>query len=458
MPGAFREVAQETVPPEQWADIWQEPELADLLAQTFDRNPSWQQAWSQLEVSLAQARQAGAGRLPTLSATGQVQRSKQPIMGPSAALAGGGQQSPGGGQGQDVPDAYTDTTYRAGLAASWEIDLWGRLAAQEAAAERQVAATQAQIEGLAISLAAQVTEAFLQLRTADARLALLQRQLDAVDDQIELLERRVGQGQTSALDLAQQQQTAEQLRGQRYLAQAERDQFAHQLATLTGRPPQNVTFDAAPQLPPLPPLPAPGLPLDLLENRPDLRQAYYEFQASDAQAAAAAREGLPALSLSADLFWQATELENLLDTVFWTLAGEAQQSIFDGGRIAAGEDIARAQADVARLSYAQAWLDALREVADALSQAEQLQSYEASAASQLRQSEQSLELARSRFVNGAIDYLRVLEAEQGLRDAQIALLEARRDRWLNRLQLFRAVASDEALPTAVRNPRASSAS
>ncbi|KAF0095233.1 MAG: NodT family RND efflux system outer membrane lipoprotein [Puniceicoccaceae bacterium 5H] len=452
VPESFQAVAQETVPPQQWADLWQEPELATLLQDTFSRNPSWQQAWAQLEVSLAQARQAGAGRLPQVQATGQIQRSKQPIMGATSALAaGGGQQQSGQGGNTRTPDAYTDTTYRAGLAASWELDLWGKLAAQDAAAERRVAAGRAQIEGLAISLAARVTETYLRLRTAEARLALLHRQYEAVQEQIALLERRVGQGQSSALDLSQQEQTAERLQGQVQLAQSQRDQYAHQLATLTGHAPQNWQLDVADRLPPLPPLPEPGLPIELLQQRPDLQQAFYEFQAVDAEAAAAAREHLPSITLSAEAFLQATELDELLDTVFWSIAGEAQQTIFDGGRIEAQEDVARAQADVARLSYAQAWLDALREVADALSQARELDAYEQSVRTQLSQSEQALELARSRFVNGAVGYLRVLDAEQQLREAQIAELEARRDRWLNRLQLYRAVASGgDDLPAAAR--------
>jgi outer membrane protein TolC len=192
-------------------------------------------------------------------------------------------------------------------------------------------------------------------------------------------------------------------------------------------------------MPELPEIPDPGVPADLIERRPDVRSAMLRLQAADERTAAEVADMLPTLRLSANLSYQAQELADLFDTLFYNLSAEAAQSLFEGGRRLAQVDRAEAAAAEQLYNYGQTLLTAMREVSDALvlekRQGEFIESLEKQAAS----AEKALQVARDRYRRGAVEYLRVLTALQSLQQAEQTLLDARRQQFSNRITLCRAL-------------------
>jgi NodT family efflux transporter outer membrane factor (OMF) lipoprotein len=445
-------------PPEQWCSDFGDPQLADLVEQAFSGSPDLRAAWARVRQAEAAAEIAGARLWPTVEAQLQASRT-EPLDGeggrdlpfPGGGVGGGG----GTGGGAGFTAFGTGTFYTASLGASYEIDAWGRLRSRRAAAVLEAEAARDDVRALSTTLTSRLAEAYFDLAFERASLALLGEQVEVSERYLQLTLLRFGQGATNALDVTQQRQQLESLRGLAARAESRAATATHRLAILLGRPPRDLPDLAVPDdVPDLPPLPAAGVPADLLERRPDLRAARARLAAADRRTAAALADKLPGITLSAQLFANSSSLSDLLDDIFWSVSGSLAQTLFDAGRRDQEVERARAAADEQLYAYAQTLLTALREVRDALAledgQREVLESLHV----QAEAAGTALGLARARYVMGAADYLRVLTALQSLQRIQQDRLDARRQLLSHRIQLCRALGG---APTASDPPPAARA-
>lgn len=420
-------------PPGVCADLGGEP-LQGLIRTAFADSPTLAQSWARLRQARAASRAQGATLLPDLSLS--VERTETD--GDGAVGAGGG---PAVGQGGARGDSW-----QAGAAARYELDFWGRLHSRREAARLSARAAEADLRTAALTLASDVATAWAEWITAVRRADALAAQLEDARSLVRLQALRFGQGQADALALTQARQEAAGLASQLADARGAVENAHARLAVLLGRSPTVVAMEPPPELPLDDALPDPGLPSELLSARPDLQAAWLRLRAADAEAAAAAAERWPRLTLSADLIYQATELEDLFDEAIRQIAAALDWTVFSGGELSARQAEAEAAAIERLYALEQAWLEALREVQSALDAEHAARQRVADLEEQLEHAEDRLALARRSYAHGQVAYLEVLSAQQAINSAELDLLAARNAGFVQRVNLCRGLAASVAGP------------
>jgi len=403
--------------PEKWWTVLGDPQLDALVEEALAGNLGLRGTWDRLDQAAAIARRAGADLYPAVTGTARASRTR-------TATAG-------------EPAVYQNL-FSLGLATSYEVDLWGRVRSTANAAELEARATREDLAAAAISLAAQVAGTWYRIADLRGQMALIDQQIRTNAEYQELATLRFRLGKVSAVDVLQQRQLLEATRAERVQAESALKVLEHQLAVLLGRPPQHRVAEAA-TLPALPLLPQTSLPSALVQKRPDTCGAYLRLQEADQQVAAAVADRFPRISLSAEAETSALEARNLFDNWLAGLAANLAAPLLDGGRRQAEVDRTRALASQRLHEYGQTVLDALREVEDALVQEAQQGQYVDSLDQQLDLSAKALVQTRQQYVNGTLDYLRVLAALQSHQGLQRRHLQAARERIQFRIDLYRAL-------------------
>jgi NodT family efflux transporter outer membrane factor (OMF) lipoprotein len=335
--------------------------------------------------------------------------------------------------------SYTETDstegvedYELGLEVGYEVDLWGRIDSLVEAEQLRGRAAEEAYHAAALSLSAQVTIAWLQFVEALRQKDLLTQQIETNRKILKILEARFSSGQIGSADVLRQRQLIEATREQLYAVESTIGLQWHQLQLLKGRAPQESPVVTEAELPGLPPLPQTGLPSDLVRRRPDLRQAFYELEALDADLAAAVVNQYPRLNLSASISTSAESPENLFDTWVASVAGQIVAPLFDGGQRRAEVDRREALLREGAANYMQTTLEAFGEVEDALLREAQQHRIVKSLERQLTLNEMTFKQLRVQYINGATDYLSVLlnliEGQRLQRDllaTRLVLLEIR---------------------------------
>jgi outer membrane protein, multidrug efflux system len=408
--------------PDCWWTAFQDEELNGLVREALGSNFGVQQARHRLEQVQAVALRAGAERIPQLSLEGSAARSRS--------------------LGRDATGAsvlQTGSQFGLNLAASYELDLWGRVSATKRAAVLDAQTASDSLDTAAMSLVAQISDTWYLLASLESRLALLRGQLESSADQVRLLELRFETGQATAVDVLQQREQLAALRTLEPRLEASLATGRHQLAVLLGRPPQLIDDLDPSGLPPLPALPDAGLPADLLEKRPDVRAALNAVRAENERAAAALADRLPALRLTASAGYAAPDAAELFDNWIWNIVGNLLAPVLDGGRRRAEVERSRAVASERLARCGEVLLNAMREVEDALVNESKQTELIARQAEQHDLARQTLKQARFRYERGLSDYLPVLTALGREQSVARALVAARRDHLSHRIQLYRAL-------------------
>lgn len=424
LPAGFSETG-DAVQASRWWESFGDPQLDALIERALQDNFSLRAVWDRLDQAAAVARKAGADLYPSLDATASAGRERQQRNGSSS----------------------TSNSFTAGLSAAYEVDLWGRVRSSAEAAELDRQATGAQLQTAALSLSAQVADTWYQLAEQAAQEALLQQQLDTNLKVLELITVRFRHGESGAIDVLQQRQLAESVRGDLALAQSRLGVLQHQLAVLLGGTVDSVPMPALSQarLVEPPALPATGVPLQQLQQRPDVREQWLSLLAADQRVAVAVADRYPRLSLTAGITGSSDRARDLFDDWLANLSANLLLPVIDGGQRRAEVERTRAAAAEALNNYREALVQGFSEVEDALLQERKQRAYLDSLDVQLQLSRQAIERLRDSYRNGAVDYLRVLDAlltDQSL--ARTRLL-ARRQLLEYRIALHQALAGGWAL-------------
>lgn len=405
---------------DRWWEAFEDPALDALVARAMSENLDLRAAWERLAQFQAVAVQQGSASWPQVNLTASASRNRIEL-------------------GEST---VHNNNFSLSAAASYEVDVWGRLESLDEAATLDIQASRQDAEAIAMTLAAQVVEVWYSLVEQRALLDLLQRQDETNGRFLELIELRFGQGLSNAVDVYQQRQQVLAIRGQIPLVEARLKLQEHLLATLLGAPAGTVTIDERRSLPELPPLPETGVPSALLQRRPDLEAARLRVASGDARVAAAIADRFPALRLTASTGFQAQDLGDLFDQWVWNMAGNLVLPLIDGQRREA--EVARQEAALRErlLAYTRAALVALREVEDALvGEHRQRQSLEISQ-SQLEVANATLREAQERYLQGLTDFLPVLTSLQAVQRAEQGVISGRRQLISQRIALHRALGGD----------------
>ena len=332
--------------------------------------------------------------------------------------------------------------FSLGLAASYEVDLWGNIESRVEAERLRADATDADYHAVALTLSGEVARTWFSLIEARAQLALLGEQLNTNITGLKLQEKRFAGGAegVGSADVLRQRQLVESTREQIIIARSRIDVLEHRLAVLQGRPPQGAKYDVRVALPSLPPVPATGLPSELLQRRPDVRREYLELWAADRDLAAAISAQYPRLNLAGSIDTLADGSTNLFRDWIGAIAAEIVAPLIDGGERRAEVDRRAAQLHELVADYGQTVLVAFREVEDALALEQYQRQRIESLNKQYKLARQSSAQLRERYLFGETEYLDVLTAITGEQRLQREILSARLELILTRVALYLALA------------------
>jgi multidrug efflux system outer membrane protein len=414
---------------DRWWTLFNDARLTALIEEALANNLDLRAAVARIDEARANLRLAHSALFPSLDATAGANRSKR-----SAAT--------------ELPQGppFASTTYNLGLAAAYEIDLWGKLRSGRAAADADLLATRFAAQTVRIALAAQVATAYFALRALDAELALTSATLATRDENVRLQLRRREAGVASEFEFAQAE--AERAAVATAVPPLERAaaQTAAALALLAGRSARAVftpqvargidldKLDPGPEVPP-------GLPSDLLERRPDVRRASAALVAADARLAEARAQYFPSLALTASFGGESAALSDLLASParVWSVAAGLVQPIIGIHRVDAQVDAAAARREQAALGYQQAVQAAFRDVHDALVAHRGARAALAAQEQRRAKLAEALRLAELRHRTGYSSYLEVLDAQRGLLAAERERIAALRDRQIALVDLYKAL-------------------
>ncbi len=405
----------------EWWQHFESEQLNRLMEEAFAGSLTLEQAAARLEQAEASARKSGAAGKVQLDGKG------------SAATTHYAYAS---------ANHTTTPAITAGLYASYEVDLWGRLKSTERAALASYEATRFDLQTAAMTLSAELAQTYFRWQAQTGILALYASQLESNRNKLASLERRYNTGQATALDVLQQRQQVAAAEAKLPPARALIRSYEYSLAVLTGNIPGTDLGLTPEALPNLPPQPAAGLPVVLLENRPDIQSARLALVSADWNVGAARAARLPTLSLSGSGYTTGEKIDALFDDWVSNLAASMVAPLLDGGSRKA--EVARTLA-VSRekiAAYRQAVLEAIQETEEALSSENHQTEYVAAVAKQYEAAKKSEAESIKRYQRGILPYLDTLTAVVARESLEITHLQARADLLNDRIQLYRSLGGD----------------
>ena len=395
-----------------WWRMYGDDNLNQLVDQALKSNQSIAAAEAAYRVALATVQVDRAGLFPKLS------------VGASGSRSGGDAVALGSATGNSV---------EATVSASWEIDLWGQVRRQVEEANASAQASDAQLAGERISIAASVATDYFALRQADFDIRMLKEQQDIDSQILAMTQSGLQFGSSSNDDVLNAQGTLEVVIAVLQNTEISREQYEHALAVLTGQPPESFSVAVDDNYQFTSPEAPIGLPSELLERRYDVVSAERTAAAANANIGVSEAAFYPSLTLSAEGGFANNTLAHLFTVPhrFWTLGPELAETIFDGGLRSASVDVARASYDEQVATYRNTVLTAFQSVEDSLSNLNHLK-LQADAYSRVLDSNQRLFASQqAQFNAGAASRqnllnqrLTLIQAEENLRDTQAVLAES----------------------------------
>ena len=409
--------------PDRWWKSFSDPQLDAFVDELLRKNLDIKQGWARVKQAVALARKAGAALYPWIQAE----------LGASY-----GQSSFYGGD-QFGDQSLASGRLPIGLAVSYEVDLWGRVASLRNAARLDVKATREDLSAMAMSLVGSTTDLWFSIREIHAQKALVKSQIKVNRTYLELVELRFANGLASALEVLQQKQQVLAGQAQLPLLEASARVAHHQLDVLVGRAPGTSGRTLTAGLPTCPPIPSVGAPAKLLNRRPDVRSARLRMLGADHRVGVAVAERFPALRLGASGGVNGNSVSSMFTTWVYSLVSNLVAPLFQGGRLSAEVARTRAALEERVQAYGKVLLTAFREVQDALirerKQREHLKVVEA----QITTARNALSHARDRYLRGQVNYLVVLTSLQTVQTIERNRLTAQRQLLSYRIGLYRAL-------------------
>jgi multidrug efflux system outer membrane protein len=411
-----------------WWTQFADPELNSLVARALAGNPDLQSAASRVREARQEERVTAAAELPSVSATGNAITYNSERTSNTGGAAGSGQGDNGGPAGLSIP-THTNL-YAAGFDATWEVDLFGgnRRSLEAARADTQ-AEEWARRDGQ-VSLMAEVANDYLTLRTLQVRIAIGEAELQRQRDLFTLIRARRQSGFITNLDVNQQSVQVATAAAMIPQLDAEARAMIHALGVLVGQPPEaladELKANQSVSLPPSPPTLPVGLPSELLERRPDVREAERRLAAANAQIGVQEANLYPKLNLIGIASFASGDITSLFssDNFASAAVGMASEKLFDGGRTRAQIRAAREERVQALLAYHKAVLGSLRDVEDALGRLTSEETRRTNLAQSVSAAENSLKIAEDQYRTGLVPFINVLQSETSLLNSRDLLAQS----------------------------------
>ncbi|MDC8759749.1 efflux transporter outer membrane subunit [Janthinobacterium fluminis] len=411
----------------EWWLAFNDPALNELVAEAGKANAN-------LAVAAARVRQARA-----IAGIAEAERMPQVGVNVGARRSRASAQSLGLPEGAQVAAA---TSYQANLTASYEVDLFGRVASNVSAARADAAAVEATFRSVLLALQADVAQTYFRLRATDAELATLEHTVRLREESVHVNQRRYDLGDIGEFDLARARTELATARAEAIGLQRQRVGNEHALAVLLGKPAANFTAGVSPLLDSalMPVVPA-GLPSALLERRPDIASAQRTMMAANARTGVARAAMFPALALNASGGGQSDSFADVFkwSSRSWLLGALLSMPVIDGGRNKAAIARSEAALDESVGVYRQSVLAAFAEVEDNLAGLRILAGQGAQIDAAVVSARRSAELAQKLYAAGRSGYLDLLDAQRNLASVERSAVQLRGERAVTTVALIRSL-------------------
>ncbi len=407
----------------QWWSVFPDPDLQALIRTALEQNYDLRVAVQRILQAQSQVTVAGSLSYPTVDGI---------VNGPYVNYSG-----------SDLPAGTAERSFQPqlGLGVAWEIDFWGKFRRNSESAWAELLAAEDARYAVMATLVSDVGQAYLSLRALDLTLEISRRTVSSRTQSIDLVQARLDGGVAGILDLRQAETLYYSATKTIPEIQRQIEETENTINLLLGRNPGPIPRGrpldqqvAAPSLPP-------GLPLELLTRRPDIRQAEQQLISANAQIGVAKAALYPQVTISGFGGAGNATVNGSSFGPYWILSllPEVTVPIFNMGRLQANVDYNEAQAQQAGLRYQQTLRQALREVSDALVAIRKRQEFRQQQELLVKALSDASQVANLRYEGGVASYLEVLDTERQYFDAENELVQAKRDEALSVIQLYKAL-------------------
>ncbi|MCC8938940.1 efflux transporter outer membrane subunit [Bradyrhizobium ivorense] len=424
VPASYRTAAKgdadAAVPALAWWRGFRSAELTGLMESAQLYNLDIAVAIAQVVQADAQTGVSGAALLPSLSGSLTAQRQG------SGALSGAG---------------GTFSQYNAGLTASYIVDFWGKNRATLAASEESATASRYNREVVALTTMATVANTYFQVLAAQDQIKVTRRNLAAAERILALIKSQFAGGTASQLDVSQQEALVATQRAAIPPLEVTVGQNITALAVLVARAPANFTVRGGSTTQISVPRVTPGLPSELLYQRPDIRQAEAQLTSANFSVDAARAAFFPQIQLTATNGFQSAALASLFGPGAWfyTLSASLTQPLFDGFQLESQLKLAKGQQLQFLQTYRKAVLSAFADVENALIALQKFTLQERLQSDAVASSRKAFEVAETQLRGGTVNLITVLQAQQTLFTAENNLVTVRLNKLLAASSLFQAL-------------------
>jgi multidrug efflux system outer membrane protein len=406
---------------QKWWDIFQDEQLRSLIRTALQQNYDLRIAASRVLQAQAQLGITRADQFPSVG-------------------TGAGISDNRSAKSKFLP-AFEESTGHVNLSAAWDLDFWGKYRRATEAARGNLLASESARQEVVVTLVADVSRAYFQLRALDLELEISKRTLASRQESLRLTSLLADRGSTSMLDVRQAEQLVFTAAAEVPALEQQIAQEENLISILLGKNPddvprgQKLTEQAHP-----PEVPA-GLPSSLLERRPDIRAAEQQLIAANAEIGVARAAYFPQISLSGSSGFQTAALGNLFTgpAGTWNFGAGLTQPIFTAGKIRSNVRLAEAQRQTALLFYQQTIQGAFRNVSDALIAYRKTREFRAQEELLFQSAQDSARLSHLRYSGGVTGYLEVLTNETNAFSTELGVVQAQLNEFLALVQLYEAL-------------------
>ena len=416
-----------------WWTLFRDPVLDSLVTRAMASNQDLRLAETRIREARAQRRMTASKSFPAVDATGSYTYSRT-----------GDAPSSSGLTTRDLFQLQANQDlYQAGFDVNWEIDIFGGTRKATEAADASVAASVEDGRDVLVSLVAEVSRNYLELRGIQQRLVITKENISIQEKTVDMAKKRFQIGFGNELAVLQAETQLAMTRSQIPALESAASQVMHQLALLLGQMPEALVPELTEKglIPPIPPQVPVTLPSELLRQRPDIRRAERQLAAATAEIGVATAELFPKFSLAAFIGLESTDLSQLVTSGsrFWSVGPQVKWSLFNGGKVRAGIEASNSRRDRAQILYEKTVLTALVETENALVAFSREQQTRQSLKTAVIAGQRALSISKTQYALGFVDFLNVLQTELALYQSQDQLVQSEQRLSLDMVALFKAL-------------------
>jgi multidrug efflux system outer membrane protein len=411
-----------------WWDVFQDETLRDLIRRGFANNYDIRIAATRVEQARAIAAQARAEMFPRAGYQAEGAHGRSSFLGNAIP--------PGAERGNAVQSSFLGA-----FNVAWEVDLFGRIRRADEVVRARFLASEEGRRGVMLTLLGDIARAYYELLELDRELEITKMTTESFAGSLKIFNERLQAGVASKLETSRAE--AALASAASVIPEIEREILLkeNQVSVLLGSNPGPIRRGAGLLEQAVPPDVPAGIPSELLERRPDIREAEQNLRAATAFVGVAIGEFFPRIGLTALFGGVSTELADITSggARTWSAGANITGPIFQGGRLRAQVRQARASWEEARLRYEQTALTAFQEVSSALSSREKFERIRDQQERSVNAYTEAVRVSLKRYIAGKASYYEVLEAQQQLYPAEISLARTRLNRLLVIVQLYKAL-------------------